>query len=88
LPSEKVYQTAQLRNYVFGASVNLAGQIYEVYLMLQRAENVPDMDLRMTIESAYLVDVPTPRPKRPNTIRFKVLAYKVLRREPVRFTVR
>ena len=88
LPDEKVYQTTQRRNYVYAAPLDIEGQVYDVFFMLQRAEKVPDIDLRMTIESAYPVDVPIPRPKRPNAIRFKVLAYKVLRREQVRFAPR
>jgi len=88
LPGEKVYQTAQERNFVFAASLDIEGKDYEVFFMLQRAEKVPDMDLRMTIESAYPVDVPSSRPRRPNSIRFKVLAHKVLLRKPVRFAPR
>lgn len=88
LPQEQVYQTAQRRNYVFAVPLAIEGQVYEVFFVLQRAEKVPGIDLRLTVESAYPVDAPTPRPRRPNAIRFKVLAYKVLRGQPVRFAAR
>lgn len=87
-PDEKVYQTSSRRNYVFAVPLEIERQIYEVYFMLQRAETASMVDLRLTIESAYPVDAPTPRPKRPNAIRFKVLARKVLRRERIHFAPR
>ncbi len=61
--------------------------IYEIYFMLQRASG-GSTDLRLTVESAYPVVAASPVPKRPNKIRFAVLALKVFRREPVRFAVR
>jgi len=88
IPNNRVYQTAQQRNYVYAIPLDIKGQIYEVFFMLQNAERVAGIDLRMTIESAYPVNAPLPLPKRPNAIRFTILAYKVLRREPVRFAAR
>jgi hypothetical protein len=88
LPEETVYQTTQKRNYVYAVPLDIAGQLYEIFFMLQRADSDLVADLRMTIESAYPTDDPSPRPKRPNGIRFKVLAFKVLRRQPVRFAPR
>jgi hypothetical protein len=87
LPGERVYQTNQQRNYVYAVQLEIDGQDYEVYLRLHR-EKMRDADLRMMIESAYPVDVPTIRPKRPNAIRFRVLAYKTLCGKQVRFAVR
>lgn len=87
-PTQKVYQTAQQRNYVYSAPLDIDGKIYEVFFMLQRAERLPGVDIRMTIESAYPADAPNPRPNRPNAIRFKVLAHKIVRRQPVRFAPR
>ncbi len=88
LPGQKVHQTTQQRNYVYAAPLDIEGQVYEVYFMVQRAETVPGVDLRMTIESAYPVGTPNLRRKRPSTIRFKILASKVFRREQVRFAPR
>jgi hypothetical protein len=45
-------------------------------------------DLRLTIESAYCPDKPSIQRKRPNAIRFTVLAHKVFTRSPVRFAAR
>jgi hypothetical protein len=75
LPGERVHQAAQRRNYVYAVPLDIERQDYEVFFMLQRAEKVPGIDLRLTVESAYPVDTPIPRPKRPNAIRFRVLVY-------------
>lgn len=88
LPNRKVFQTAELRNYVFSVPIKTEGKIYQVFFMLQRAEQVSGIDLRLTVESAYPVDVAPTLPKRPGSIRFRILAYKILRREQVRFAAR
>jgi hypothetical protein len=87
LPGKKVHQTAQQRNYVYSVPLEVDGQIYEVYFMLQR-HNGDGFDLRLTVESAYAVQVASPTRKRPRTIRFNVLAYKVLMNQPVKFAAR
>jgi hypothetical protein len=66
----------------------VAGQPYNILFTLQRADGKLFADLRMTVESAYPSDGSRTRPRLPNSIRFKVLACKVLRREPVRFAPR
>lgn len=92
LHTKKVNQTAERRNYVYALPLELDNQLYEIYFMLQRAgagdrgELIPD--LRLTVESAYPVQVPTIVPKRANSIRFSILAYKVLKKEQVRFAAR
>jgi hypothetical protein len=88
LPDQRVYQTPQSRNYVYVVPTDISGQTYNIFFMLQRADGDLFADLRMTVESAYPSDGSGTRSKRPNSIRFKVLAYKVLRREPVRFAPR
>jgi hypothetical protein len=87
LPSRKVHQTAQVRNYVFVVPLEVEGQSYEVYFMLQRAAADDKADLRLTVESAYPNGGTNIR-KRPRTIRFMVLAHKVLTNQPVRFAPR
>jgi hypothetical protein len=84
LPREKVYQTTQQRNYVYSVPLDIDGQAYEVFFSLR----VEKGSLRMMIESAYPVEAPSPRPKRPNSIRFRILAYKTLCGEQVRFAAR
>jgi hypothetical protein len=88
LPKRRVHQTTQIRNYVYVVPLEIEGHIYEIYFMLQRAQGKDVADLRLTIESAYPVEVPTPLPKRPNAIRFFVLAHKVLTNQPIRFAPR
>ena len=68
LPQRKVHQTTQVRNYVYAVPLDMGGQIYEIYFMLQRAQPEDAADLRLTVESAYPVSVPSPTPKRPNAI--------------------
>jgi hypothetical protein len=60
--------------------------LYEVYFVLQRAQG--GADLRLTVESAYPVALPSQLPKRPRAIRFKVLAFNVLANKPRQFGVR
>lgn len=88
LPDARVYQTAERRNYVYAVPLETEDGLYEMYFMLQRVERRQGTDLRLTVESAYPVNAPTPRPRRPNSIRFVVLARKVFLRQPVRFAPR
>jgi hypothetical protein len=88
LPAQRVHQTTQVRNYVYVVPLKVERQVYEIYFMLQRAQAEDAADLRLTIESAYPVEVPSILPKRPSTIRFRVLAYKVLANQPVKFAAR
>jgi hypothetical protein len=87
LPNKKVKQTAEKRNYVYVVPLEIGGQVYEMYFMIQRAEQRPNIDLRMTVESAYIPTDPTPLGGT-NSIRFKVLASKILRREEIKFPAR
>jgi len=87
LPGKRVYQTAQQRNYVYAVPLEIDGQIYEVYFMLQRHKG-ERFDLRLTVESAYAVQAASPTRKRPRAIRFNVLAYKVMMNQPVKFAAR
>ena len=61
---------------------------YEIYFMLQRTAGNDKVDLRLTVESAYCRDGPLNLRKRPNTIRFAVLAHKVLTDQRIRFAPR
>lgn len=88
LPSQKVHQTTQTRNYVYVVPLKVKDQVYEIYFMLQRAQAEDKADLRLTVESAYPVEAPPALPKRPASIRFIVLAHKVLTNQPVRFAPR
>jgi hypothetical protein len=83
LMRQKVHQTAH-RNYVYAVSLNVEGQHYEVFLTLQR-DSTAGVDLRMTIQSAYVVDRPWPQQR---AVRFKLLAYKILRGQPIKFAPR
>jgi hypothetical protein len=60
----------------------------ETHTKLQRAAPADAADLRLTVESAYRVDGPLNLRKRPNAIRFAVLAHKVLTNQRVRFAPR
>lgn len=88
LPMRKVHQTPERRNYVYVMPLGLGGQFYEIYFMLQRAQAEDGADLRLTIESAYPVQTLPVLPRRPNSIRFRILAHKVLMRQPIRFAAR
>ena len=88
LPSGKVHQTAEQRNYVYATTIESDhGELYEIYFTLKKAGGELG-DLNLFVESAYPVDVATARPKRPRAIRFKVLALKIFRNEAVRFAAR
>jgi hypothetical protein len=87
LPNRKVHQTAQLRNYVYVVPLEVEGQHYEIYFMLQRASGGETADLRLTVESAYPNGGFNVR-KRPREIRFIVLAHKVLTNQRIHFAAR
>jgi hypothetical protein len=88
LPDKRVNQTSQSRNYVYVVPLEILGNPYEIYFMLQRAAPDDAADLRLTVESAYRSDGPPNLRKRPNAIRFVVLAHKVLTNQAVRFAPR
>lgn len=88
LPNCKVHQTRQSRNYIYVVPLEIAQQFYEIYFMIQRAEDRPGIDLRITVESAYPVTELSPLPKRPGSIKFQLLARKILRREKIEFSAR
>ncbi|OPY96833.1 hypothetical protein A5906_00485 [Bradyrhizobium sacchari] len=88
LPKCRVHQTSQSRNYVFVVPLKLQGKPYEIYFMLQRSAGGTAFDLRLTVESAYIDDDGSNVRRRPNKIRFVVLAHKVLTNQPVKFAPR
>ncbi|NEW92304.1 hypothetical protein [Rhodopseudomonas sp. BR0M22] len=88
LPRSKVHQTSQRRNYVYVVRLELEKRPYEIYFMLQRAANNAEADLRLMVESAYLAEAGSNVSRRPNSIRFMILAYKILANQPVRFAPR
>ncbi|MFL9828961.1 hypothetical protein, partial [Rhodoplanes sp. SY1] len=88
LPTRKVNQTSVARNYVYVTPIMIEHQSYEVYFMLQRAQPQDPVDLRLTVESAYLSSRPKSTRSRPNAIRFTVLARKVLLNQEVKFAAR
>ena len=88
LPNKRVHQTTQVRNYVYVATLVESNQFYEVYFMLQRARPEDGCDLNLVVESAYPSPAAPAVPKRPQTIRFQVLAHKVLLNQSVRFAAR
>lgn len=87
LPGKRVNQTTAIRNYVYAVPLAVAGQVYEVFFQLQRARG-DGIDLRLTVESAYPVSHPISLPKRPSSIRFNVLAYKIFAGKSVKFAPR
>lgn len=87
LPGKRVFQTPEQRNYVYAVPLELEGQVYEIFFQLQRYR-AEGADLRLTVESAYPVENRSPTRRRPQAIRFNVLAYKILGNRPVRFAPR
>lgn len=88
LPKFRVHQTSQARNYVYVVPLQIGERPYEIYFMLQRSVPGTASDLRLTIESAYIDNDGSNVRKRPNKVRFMVLAYKVLTNQPVKFAPR
>lgn len=88
LPSKRVYQTAQARNYGhFVCLPQIEGREYQIYFSMRR-QATNDSDLMLYVESAYASDKEPSLRKRPNNIRFAVLALKTLRGQPIRFAAR
>lgn len=87
LPTRKVQQTSVARNYVYSVPIEFEGTIYQIFFMLQRQKQA-GLDLRLTVESAYPVLQGAQLRRRPNTIRFSVLAFKTLRGDQIRFAPR
>ena len=69
LPSFKVHQTSQTRNYVYIVPLRIKNKPYEIYFMLQRGASDSPADLRLTVESAYIADDGSNVRKRPNNCR-------------------
>ena len=88
LPKARVFQTPEARNYVYVVSLTVSNQLYEIYFMLQRAQHEDKADLRLTVESAYPDEKRPITKKRPNAIRFLVLAQKTLMRQEIKFAAR
>jgi hypothetical protein len=90
LPTAKVHQTPEQRNYLyFCVLAELAGEEYLVFFSMKKAHKGQDHHLELFVESAYPARAgATPSRKRPNAIRFAILALKVYKGEPVRFAAR
>jgi hypothetical protein len=88
LPEKKVHQTPEERNFVYLVPLTIERKNYEIYFMLQRARPKDDEDLRLTVESAYPSENATTFRKRPNSIRFQILAHKIFTKSPIRFAPR
>jgi len=86
LPTKKVHQTSKARNYLYVVPLEIGDNPYDIYFM-QRMMYAND-DLRLTVESSYCRDGKLNSRNRPNSIRFPVLAYKVLKNQPIRFASR
>lgn len=84
LPNKSVHQTPERRNYVYTMPLEFEGRSYDVFFMLQR-ETRDGIDLRLTVESAYLKSGALILPKKPGKIRFTVLALRVFQGKPVQF---
>ena len=90
LPTIKVHQTPEQRNYLyFCALTELEDEEYLVFFSMKRAHKGQDHHLELFVESAYPARTGAPPTrKRPNAIRFAILALKVYKGEPVRFAAR
>jgi hypothetical protein len=87
LPDSKVHQTPEFRNYVYYGQAPLGdGRALQMFFRIKRSKR-PGYDLDVVIESAYVANELASR-KRPNAIRFRILALKVLRGEKIRFAPR
>jgi len=88
LPTMKVYQTPEQRNYLyFSALAELAGMEYQVFFSLKKAGRKHGHHLELFVESAYSAETVN-RKRRPHSIRFAILAMKVYKGERVRFAAR
>jgi hypothetical protein len=92
LPAATVHQTPERRNYLY--CVTLPGPVesgpdglYQMFFTLRKAAKASPQQLELFVESAY-AGPGTVRVKRPNAIRFTVLAWKVYKGEAIRFAPR
>jgi len=83
--NKKVHGTGEGRNYVYAVGLDDKESPYEIYFRLRRTVG---NDLRLTVESAYCRDGLSNLRRRPNAIRFAVLAHKIATGQPVRFAPR
>lgn len=87
LPEAKVIQTPHQRNYVYSVPIDIEDQKYHIYFQIVRKRE-GGTDLALIVESAYPASPTVQVPRRPNNIRFRVLASKIFRGLPVRFAPR
>jgi IS30 family transposase len=90
LPAATVHQTPERRNYLY--YVTLAEPtdpdgLYQMFFTLRKAGRAGPQHLELFVESAYAA-AGTVRLKRPNAIRFAVLAWKIHKGEAIRFAPR
>lgn len=91
LPTAKVHQTPERRNYLYATALIEPPELeYRMFFTVRRAPVEARHHLDLFVESAYAVEIgdPKARLKRPNTVRFQVLALKTYRNEPLRFAPR
>ena len=86
LPTKKVKQTFEGRNYVFSTTVGIGATIYDIFFMLQRSSVAAGTDLRLTVESAY--SPANARRKTAGAIRFVILAHHVYVGKRIKFSPR
>ena len=85
LPKAQVNQTHEVRNYVYVTDLKRTdGRQYLTFFRLERASSGAAHDLELFVESAYLA-ADSNRLRRPNAIRFKLLAHKVLTNRAIHF---
>jgi hypothetical protein len=88
LPDAKVHQTPERRNYVYYAAATVEdGRLLQMFFRLSRADGTAKQDLERFVKSAYLGNGMAKR-RRPSAIRFRILAFKVLRGEKAEFAPR
>lgn len=90
LPSGKVFQTWEQRNYVFLVIEDAAtASSYHVFFEMQKAGGKRNRHVALRVESAYRMDPSsyTP-PTRPNSIRFPMLVQNIFLGRPVTFAPR
>lgn len=90
LPGARVHQTPERRNYLyFTALSELPGTEYQMFFTVKKARADASHHVELFVESAYSAAIGSgARVKRPNAIRFSVLALKTCRGEPIRFAPR
>jgi hypothetical protein len=84
LPTAKVWQSAQERNYLH-FSTTLGPAEYRVFFHLRRAAAGAGHDLALFVESAYALEAADPATRGKGQIRFPILARKTYLGEAVRF---